>query len=89
MKIVRIEQSGAASHIVVIMKSKKDVKKEELTGRDAVEEVCPERARARALARSLSLSVARYLSAFCITHTRLFVFIINTYTCTFTYTVGA
>ncbi len=69
------------------MKSKKDVKKEELTGRDAVEEVCPERASARA--RAFSLSIARYLSAFCIKHTRLFVFIINTYTCTYTYTVGA
>jgi hypothetical protein len=61
------------------MKSKKDAKKEELTGRDAVEEVCSSlarvRARARALARSLSraLLIARYLSAFCITHTRLFV----------------
>jgi hypothetical protein len=55
------------------MKSKKDAKKEELTGRDAVEEVCSLPARvgeARSLVRALL--IARYLSAFCIAHTRLF-----------------
>ena len=55
------------------MKSKKDAKKEELTGRDAVEEVCSLPARvgeARSLVRALL--IARYLSAFCIAHTRFF-----------------